>query len=380
MDNLKRFKKGESLFKEGEANTHFYVIQSGKVSLYNERSGRKIEVAAMGVNQVLGEQGLFGTAKHLFSAEALQETKVMEVAIDLIKSQVNSCPPGVKLLLKSLVDETKSSRNAMRSIKMEQDKAPCPQVSIPRVFSLLNLVARHVGKKSADNPNEITVSWSILKLYASRMFSESFQRMRGVLDILTKLQFATLIIKKNEEGEEELSDATIKNIQLIEDFAEFYQYNYYKGGKAEIIYVDPMALKVAKVLVQVAQPLEVDRKGVVTLDYNQLLEEFKKSQHMELKSMYFDLLEKKGLFVKRKVREKEPPQLLFDKSEFEKTTMFWQILYEIDKWNEKGVVLMKDEEPKAAVGASAQCPQCSGAVTSENKFCPNCGFKLAAAA
>jgi hypothetical protein len=40
---------------------------------------------------------------------------------------------------------------------------------------------------------------------------------------------------------------------LIEEFAEFYQYNLYKPGKSEIIYVDAMALKVATALVEVGK-------------------------------------------------------------------------------------------------------------------------------
>ncbi len=378
MNNIKRYKKGDYLFKEGENVQTLFIIQSGKVALNVERSGRKIEVVTLGANQVLGEQGLFANTRHTFCAEALQETKVMEVGMEVIKGQMNSSAPGVKLLLKSMVDESKISRKALQAFKMEQDKAPCPQVSIPRVFSLLNLVSRHTGKVQGENPKHIIVDWGILKLYASRMFSESFQRMRGVLDLLKKLGYGDLVIEKNEEGIEELIRAEIFDIQMIEDFAEFYQYNYYKGSRAEVIYVDPLALKVASALCEVAEPVEPDRKGVVSVDFKLLLDELKTKYRIDLKNTHMDSLERKGLFVKRTTLDDGTSFLSFDKMEFKKTTTFWKIIFEIDKWNERGFVNMKEKEEVAEESGEA-CPDCKGVISSEHKFCPHCGFKIKAA-
>ena len=44
MTTERRFKKGELIFGEGEQLTAFYVLQSGKVSLYVERNEQKCEV------------------------------------------------------------------------------------------------------------------------------------------------------------------------------------------------------------------------------------------------------------------------------------------------------------------------------------------------
>lgn len=378
MDNVRRLKKGEILFKEGDVNNHIYVVQTGKIGLLHDRGGRKVEILVLGPSQVCGEQGLFGTVRHAFTAEALQETRVMEVSLDVLKAQLNSAQPGVKLIVKSLVDEAKQARTFIKSIKMEQDKAPCPQVSIPRVFSLLNLVSRHTGKKNADKPNEVIADWGILKLYASRMFNESFQRMRGVLEILTKLGYAKLNIEKNEEGEEELKNAQILDIQAVEDFAEFYQYHYFKGGRAEIIYVDPLALKVCKYLVEIGSHLEADRKGLVLIEYNQLLHELKDKFHFELKNTHLDALEKKGLFVKRSSRDDGSVFMSYEQAEFAKTLKFWSLIHEIDKWNEKGFVDMNEKEELEHSTGTA-CPDCKGVISAEHKFCPHCGHKLLAA-
>jgi hypothetical protein len=380
VDNLKRFKKGEFLFKENDPISMMFVVQSGKVTLSVERSGKRLEIMSAGANQVLGEQALFSNARHMFTAEALQEVRVMEVPVETMKDQVTKASPGIKLFLKSMVDEAKQVRTLLRSLKMETDKAPCPLPTIPRIFSILNLTARHTGKANPEKPGEIMVDWGVLKLYTTRMFAESPNRMKSLLDLLKKLNYCELQFQKSEEGEEELSKAILFNIQAIEDFAEFYQYNLYKGTHSEVIHVDTLALKVAKALAAMSEGLEPDRRNAVSLVWDQVLDDMKKKFFIDLKNTHLDALERKGLFIKRVQREKEPTVLQFDRTEFVKMSTFWAIIHEIDKWNEKGFVDLNEKEAQGAVGGEGGCPQCKGAIDSSHKFCPHCGAKVAAAA
>ncbi len=379
MENARRYKKGEVIFKEGDSPQFIYIVQSGRLALNVERGGNKLEVAQLNTSQVFGEQAIFSNGKQAFSVETLQETKLIEVPVELLKGQFNQTPPGIKLLVKSLVDEIRTMRNSLKSIKMEAEKVPCPQIVIPRIFSLLNLVARHRGVPVADKPGECTIEWGVLKMYTSRLFAESPQRMRSLLDLLFKLKLIELKMATDEEGVEELAKIHIFDLQKIEDFADFYQYNLYKGVRAEMIYVDTLAIKVTKALVTLAKDTPPDRKGAVTLSYVELLEEVKRRFKMDLKNTHLDILEKKGLFVKRSTSENGGTSLSFDKVEFERTLFFWTVIHEIDKWNEKGVVeLVDEEETKAQAGGQATCAQCSADLGADARFCPQCGCKRAA--
>lgn len=379
MEKLRRLKKGEILYRENDVTNMIWVVQSGKISLAVERGGKKYEVMTVGPGQVLGEQAIFTNARQMFTAEAMQEVKLMEVPVEVLKTQFTGSPAGMKLILKSMVDEARAIRTTVRALKMEQEKSPCPSVSIPRIFSLLNLVARHTGKANPENKNEIIVDWSTLKLYTMRMFAESPQRMRGLLDLLTKLGHCHLESAKTEEGEEELKQGIVHNIQLIEDFAEFYQYNLYKGSYAEVIHVDTLALKVAKVLAGLAEGLEVDRRGAVSVTWDKVLEECR-AKGFELKNTHLDVLEKKGLFVKRQTHENQPATLQYDKVEYLRMSVFWAIIHEIDKWNDKGFVDLNEKEAKADGQGHEVCPSCQSKLEATHKFCPGCGQKVAAAA
>lgn len=379
MEASKTLKRGELLFKEGEPIQNIYVIKSGKISLFVERSGKKIEVMTLGPSQVLGEQALLTISRALMSAEAAIETKLIEMPLEVMKTQFAGATAGLKLMMKSVIDDLKFAQTSVRTFKLEQDKNPMPQMFIPKSFCMLNLVARHTGQVVPEKPNERVVDWNTLKLYVSRMFLDSPQRMRTLLDLLLKLKLVELKIEKNENGEDELTRIHLFNIQLIEDFMEFYQYNLFKGGRSEVLYPDALAHRVAKNILKVTEKAEVDRKGLVRVEWNNVLKDVKTQFNLDLKDTHLNAMEKKGLFVKRQSQDNGPAMLSFERGEFQRICNFWDFIMEIDKWNEKGFVDLneKPEELKAANGA-ASCPQCSGVLAVEHKFCPSCGFKVAA--
>lgn len=375
-DGLRRLKKGEHLFKEGEANSHVYIIKTGKISLYLERSGKKVEIESLGPSQVCGEQAIFGQARAMFSAEAATETRVMEVPVDLMKSQYDASTPGIKLLFKSFTEALKQCRTTIKNLKMEQDQSPLPQLLIPKVLSILTLVADHTGKQNEEG--HMVVSWGTLKIYTTRMFLESPIRMEGVLQMLSKLGYTELKYETNEEGEKELVDIILKAPQMIEDFTEFYQYNLFKGGRAEIIYVDPLVMQVTRALLFCAKDVEPDRRGTVTINNDDILKNLKMIFKIDLKPIHLDALEKKGLFVKRQTRD-NGVFMSFDKNEFERVYAFWQIILEIDKWNQKGFVdLNEKNEAEIDENGPPSCPTCSQEVSPGQNFCSNCGHRLAA--
>ncbi len=382
MDNMKKLKRGEFLFKEGDVPSTIYLVQSGKIGLMLDRGSKRLEITTLGASQVLGESGLFSTAKYPYSAEAQQETKVLEVPLEIMKAQFEKSPTGIKLLVKSLVEEIRYTIQQLKLSKMEGEKTPCPQGIIHRLFTQVHLVARHIGKpvEPADPTLElpyILLSWASFKLYTTRFFGESPQRMRMIMDLLCKLKFAELVFGKNEEGEEDLQSIKLFNVQLYEDFAEFFQYHLFKGSRAEAIYVDPLALKVAKAMFEISAGAEVNHKGASTLDYSLVLSECKAKYGIDLKNTHLDVLEKKGLFVQRKSFDDGRMTISFDRPEFGKMAQYWAILYEIDKWNEKGSVDMNEKEAVAAAAAGT-CPGCKGKLDGAPNFCPACGFKMAA--
>ncbi len=392
-----KFKKGEYLCKEGEVPQSFYLIQSGRVSIFCERGGQRVEIMEAGPGQVVCEQGVFGFPRQNFSCVATSEVKCVELPIDPIKTVFEKSPKPLNLFMKSLGEVIRKEKSLLKSHQSEKDNAPCPPRYIPRLCAILSLVSKNSGthpkpdknqpafKKAEDgeqNPrfkdDDLIVSFNTLKIYTSRMFFESHQRMESFCVLLDKLGYLTCLYEKNEDTEKmELANVRIHDVETIEIFGEFYQHNYFKPGRSEIIHLDKIAYIFARALVEASVDEEVDHRGLVSIDYNQFKEDTLEKFGFDIKETYVALLEKKGLFVKRTpINDKVMVQ--FDKKEFHEVFAYWQIIHEIDHWNEKGAVL-KDQDYNKIVkgGPKTDCPSCKKPVTAEANFCPACGHKLA---
>jgi CRP-like cAMP-binding protein len=117
----RKFKKGEKLFSEGDQLPNFFVLQSGKVSLYIERAGQRTEVDQPQIGHVIGEQGVFAFPRQVFNAEAISEVKVVEIPIEPIKTVFEKSPAPYKLFVKALGDELRRLRGVVKSAKMENE-------------------------------------------------------------------------------------------------------------------------------------------------------------------------------------------------------------------------------------------------------------------
>lgn len=372
MENTKKLKKGEVLIREGDNIENIYLIKTGRVTLFIERSGKKIELGQLNAGQIVGEKALFAPAKMTFSVLAASEISYMEVPTKLIEPMFAPLSGIIKGVTKAVVDCLTDTRKALQSLKLENDTIPCGQKFIPKVFATIYMTTNMTGKK---NPDHILVSWNTLKLYANRIFLEPHSRVLSVIEILTKLKYAEMVYTENDEGEQEFSDVKFLNLKIVEEFSDFYQYQFYKPGRSETIYIDSLAMKVALALVTLSENAEVDHKKAVNLDYEALVQDLKSKHQIDLKNTHLELLEKKGLFTQKKSKA-EKVYLSFDREEFKKYATYWKLIYEIDKWNEKGFVDMKEKDGDKKVASGGMgCSACSGPINAEHKFCPQCGHK-----
>ncbi len=379
MSNVRVFKKGEALFKEGDKIQSLFLIQSGSVSVFLQRPKQRIELFQVGNNQVLGESALSGGAQYNASAIAVVETKVVEVPVDPMKSQIESLSQLNKLLIKSLVDKQKVAFNELRSLKMEKDNNPCPSDVTAKVFGSIFHTAKHKGE---NKNNQIVVNWITFRNYTSRIFGEPFKRVEQALNILIKLKLASIQMVKNEddpEAPEEPGSVTFFDLEPIEMFFEYFQYYHFKSGKEDLLKTDDTCMQLVYAILHFTKDEKLDRFGAVRVNYPKLVEAIKTEFSFNVVADHFGLLETKGLLVKRQSAD-DGVFISFDLREWQKTFHVWKVLREVERWNEKGLVDMTEniEFFKKKKAGEAACPSCKQAISENHKFCANCGFKLAA--
>lgn len=383
MSAVKVFKKGEALFKEGEKPTNVFLIQSGSVSLQMTRHKVVIDLCNVGSMQIVGEHGLSGASTNPHSAISLAETKAIELSLDAVKTQIEHSPQLLKFLIKGMSDKNKVVMREFQSMKLERDPSPCPSEQTAKIFGTLFHVAKTKGE---IKDGVIKVNWPLMKQYAQRVFLESPKRLKMAVNIFVKLGCAQYEMVKDEndpEAPEDIGFVTFTDISLVEEFFEFYQYYYFKGGKLELLKTDDRAFMITQALVEMAANEPLDRHGAVRLDYPLVVEKVKEATGIQLASTHFALLEIKGLFVQRQSSE-SGVILSFDVKEFARTIRIWKVLREVERWNEKGSVDPNEpvSDPKKMKAASDghQCPSCHHSYEGHPKFCSECGHRLTMAA
>jgi hypothetical protein len=381
--SLKTLKKGEILYTEGEKIQNVYLIQSGAVSLCLTRNKKNTDMFQVGATQILGEQVLIGQNNHNTTAIATTETKVVEIPAETFKAQFESAQQMLKIIIKSLTDRLKTATAEVKSNRMEKDGTPCPEDQVAKAFGVVFHTANHKGEKKE---NRVVIDWGLFRQYSQRVFGESLKRLEQCVNLLVKLKLAMYEMGKdpdNLEGPELIQKVHFFDLPAIENFFEFYQYYYFKGGKSEILKTEDTVVNILGGLITCAEGQPVDRFGVVSLDFPKVVEYFKNELGVNFTPDTLTRLENKGLFAKRRTNSNNDVQLQFEIKEFSGFYKNWRVLREVDKWNEKGFVDPHEPEKKAikkAVAGSVKCPACSADVQESQKFCGECGHKVAVAA
>jgi len=380
MSDVKVIKKGQFLFKAGDKIQSVFVIQSGQVNLCLQKNNKIIEIMTVGNGYVFADLVVLGTSQYLYSGLAQQELKVTELPLDIFKAQFESLNPVNKSFIKSMAEKLKWSVNEVKNSKQDKSAVPCSEEAIPRVFGSIFHVLNHKGIKKE---NRAKTDWLTLRNYSQRIFGESLKRLEQATQILVKLKQAEYVMGRDPnnpdpEAQAEIQGFEIYDLPALEAFFEFYQYYYYKGGKSELLKYDEANYSSLRLLLLAFEGVVSDKFGVVSKDFNEVVEFFK-DYGVSLGAGHFTSLEAKGLFCKRKNTADGKVQLQFDIKEFKTQIDIWALIKEIDKLNEKGFVDLADidEGPKKKTAISGvACGQCHCIVSLDSKFCGECGAKV----
>lgn len=378
MSNIRTVKKGEVVFKEGDKIQNLFLIQSGAVNLCLQRPKKNIEIGQIGVNSVLGETALIGAPTFSFAAIATVETKLLEIPLDVYKSQIEATQPPLKVLIKSLGERLRSALNDVKAARLEKDASPCPEDRVATIYGSIFHTTNHKGEKNKEGVT--TIDWTLLRQYTQRVFAQSPKQVEQAITLLVKLKLAQFEMGRNPDdanAPEEIQKVKFMNLGLVENFFEFYQYYYYKPGKTDILKVEDSQVNLLKNILTCAEGATPDRSGIVTIEYAKLIERFKTEWNITLNNDHFGRLEQKGLFAKRAARADGQTVLQFELKEWQNVLFIWKVLKEIDKWNEKGFVDLNEKEEVKKSSTGPTCSKCGATTTTDAKFCSECGNKLA---
>jgi hypothetical protein len=140
-DYIVKLRAGDLVFKEGDPGTEMYIVQSGRVEVFNETSPRgEVSLAVMEKGDFFGEMALLDGAPHGASARAVDDVELIEINSTLFDRMIKgNVEIAVRMLRKLSIRLRETNRKYEAQLAAPEadpgaskaTRAPVPAPSIP---------------------------------------------------------------------------------------------------------------------------------------------------------------------------------------------------------------------------------------------------------
>src|SRR5271156_855995 len=97
------YKKGKTLYVQGEPAEFFYVICGGWIKLFHATpEGEEIIVDMLTTGHMVGESAIFGQDRHTSSAQVIEDVQLLSIPASLLKDRIRLSPSLALSMLSSM--------------------------------------------------------------------------------------------------------------------------------------------------------------------------------------------------------------------------------------------------------------------------------------
>ena len=115
------FKAGDFIFFEGDIESHFYILESGEVSIFTkDKSGKKIELVRMKAGDTFGEFALIESGARTASATAVTDVKAMKFSAEGYELMLNDLPIWASSMLRSFASRIKRMNGQLKELTRKE--------------------------------------------------------------------------------------------------------------------------------------------------------------------------------------------------------------------------------------------------------------------
>lgn len=109
------FEKGKVIIKEGDTQAQAYLIQSGKVGVFTMIDDRKVELAVLGVGEIVGEMALISDGLRSASVEALEDCNLILISRPEFEERLSNSDRAIRAVVKMLTKRVAESNTSISS-------------------------------------------------------------------------------------------------------------------------------------------------------------------------------------------------------------------------------------------------------------------------
>lgn len=130
------YSKGKIIVREGEDAFVAFIIQSGKIRVYQEKDGHKVELSVLGAGEIFGELALLQDSKRTASVEAIEDCNMIVITRDVFRQKLEKTDPTIRAVVDML---------AKRVTKSNTELVKAKGVNVNSFLALLNQLFRDLA-------------------------------------------------------------------------------------------------------------------------------------------------------------------------------------------------------------------------------------------
>lgn len=111
-----QIKAGQTIFKEGDTDLHFYIVEDGKVGIFIQKDGLQVKLSECGPGESFGEFALLDKAPRSATAIALTDVEVFKVTEKGFEELMAQLPDWASCMLKNFVVRLKKMNTRLKEL------------------------------------------------------------------------------------------------------------------------------------------------------------------------------------------------------------------------------------------------------------------------
>lgn len=120
LDSIQKefYKPGEYIFFEGDIESHFYIVESGVVTIFTKDSaGKQIHILDIVDGESFGEFALISQVPRSATAQAITDVTLVKVSEEGFKQLLEELPTWAQCMMKSFADRLRNMTDKLRELE-----------------------------------------------------------------------------------------------------------------------------------------------------------------------------------------------------------------------------------------------------------------------
>lgn len=217
---IRRLKRGELLFAEGESSRTMYLLKSGMIRIFKKKGDACIEIDTVHSGQILGELAFLDGNPRSASGEALTDCELLEISGPTFVQTLSEMPQWLKIMLKTVVGRLRTASTRIRQLESSStavdysDKSGkramnyvfLSPIDVLKVLSAILLVGARHGT---------TLRVGLVNRYANQIMGIPAAKISAIFDALSQVGILS------EPGTEKDSKTVLKDIDTLEELIAY---------------------------------------------------------------------------------------------------------------------------------------------------------------